>query len=368
MVMEDPIRSRKPRRVWIWSAVALVVVIGGVGATVVARNADGDAKNKKKTGKQDDVVAAPVEVVSIKRGSIATFLTTTTTLEARNSATLVSRGQGEVIALVAEEGQWVERGGVLARLDDTDASLSVQRTEVALETAKREADRGRQLKGQGYMSDKEIDDLELKLRQAQVEHEQAKHNLSQMRIVAPFSGRVTDRMVSLGETVPQGKECFRMAEFEPLLARVYFPERELPYVHVGQTATIEVDSSPGVLFPAKVSLVNPMVDRANGTFKVTLEVHDAQGRLRPGGFARARIRTGSFDDALLMARRAIVDEDGESYVFVARRDTVARTKIQVGAISGDTVQVLGGIAEGDSVVTVGQGGLKTGAKIKPVSF
>ena len=159
-----------------------------------------------------------------------------------------------------------------------------------------------------------------------------------------------------------------MAEFEPLLARVYFPERELPYVHVGQTATIEVDSSPGVTFPAKVSLVNPMVDRANGTFKVTLEVHDPQGRLRPGGFARARIRTGSFDDALVMARRAIVDEDGESYVFVAHRDTVARTKIQVGAIAGDTVQVLGGIAEGDSVVTVGQGGLKTGAKIKPVSF
>jgi RND family efflux transporter MFP subunit len=151
-----------------------------------------------------------------------------------------------------------------------------------------------------------------------------------------------------------------------MLARVYFPERELPRVRVGQTAHLEVDAHPGREFPARITLVNPVVDRSNGTFKVTLEVRDHDGLLRPGSFARVRIRTGEFDDALLIPRRAAVKEDGEDFVFVARGDTVARVPIRIGAISGDTSQILAGLSRGDSIVTVGQGGLKQGSRIKPV--
>jgi RND family efflux transporter MFP subunit len=112
--------------------------------------------------------------------------------------------------------------------------------------------------------------------------------------------------------------------------------------------------------------VNPVVERANGTFKVTLEVRDPQGFLRPGNFARVRLRTGSHADVLVVPQRAMVSEDGESFVFVARGDTVARVPVRIGAVSGDTAQVLDGLAAGDRVVTVGQGGLKQGARIKPV--
>ena len=112
--------------------------------------------------------------------------------------------------------------------------------------------------------------------------------------------------------------------------------------------------------------MNPVVDRANGTFKVTLEVRDARGLLRPGSFARVRLRTGSHANVLVIPQRAMVSEDGESFVFVARGDTVVRVPVRVGAISGDTAQVLAGLAAGDRVVTVGQGGLKQGARIKPV--
>lgn len=91
-----------------------------------------------------------------------------------------------------------------------------------------------------------------------------------------------------------------------------------------------------------------------------------RGISRASSNAPVRIRTGAFDDALLIPRRAAVNEDGEDFVFVARGDTVARVQIRIGATTGDTSQILTGLSRGDSIVTVGQGGLKQGSRIKPV--
>ena len=357
-----PIR-RRSRRIWLWSALSVLLVAGVIGGVLLARNARGNGKKKDdKAGP----AAAPVELSVVQRGTIATWLQTTATLEARNSAALVARGQGEVVAIPAEEGQWVERGATLAHLDDTDARLALERADLAAQGARRDAERGRQLGEQGFLSTKDLDDLDLKRRSADVELEQRRHDLAEMKIVAPFAGRVTDRMIQLGETVMPGRECFRLVDANPLLARVYFPERELNHLRVGQTAVLEVDAHPGREFPARITLVNPVVDRSNGTFKVTLEVRDHDGLLRPGSFARVRIRTGVYDDVLLVPRRASLNEDGEDFLFVARGDTVSRVSVRIGAISGDTAQILAGVTRGDSIVTVGQGGLKQGSRIKPI--
>ena len=364
--MEAGSKTRRSRRLWIWSGLSVLVVAGVIAGVLVVRNAQGNGKKKKddKSGPS----ASPVELSVVERGPISTWLQTTTTLEAQNSAVLVARGQGEVVKLLVEEGQWVEKGATLARLDDTEASLAVERADLAAKGAKRDAERGRQLGQQGFLSTKDTDDLDLKLRSADVELAQRRHDLGEMRIVAPFSGRVTDRMIQLGETVMPGREAFRLVDVDPMRARVYFPERELPRLRVGQIATLEVDAHPGREFPARITLVNPVVDRSNGTFKVTLEVRDRDGLLRPGSFARVKIRTGEFDNALLIPRRAAVNEDGEDFVFLAHGDTVARVPIRIGATTGDTSQILAGLSRGDSIVTVGQGGLKQGSRIKPVKL
>jgi len=354
------------RRRWVWPVVGVVVLAAAAGGLLIARN--GQANGDKKRDKKDAIAAAPVELSTVGRGSISTFLETTTVLEPENTATLVARRQGQVVTLLAEEGHSVDRGQVLARLEDTEARIALERAKVALEQAESEATRGKALQERGVQAQSTLDALIFKLRTAKENFAQAEYDLAQTRIVAPFAGKVTARMIQLGKTVTPGRECFRVDDFTPLLARVYFPEREQNRVRVGQGATLELDAQPGQSFPARVTIVNPTVDRSNGTFKVTLEVSDPAALLRPGSFARVRLESASYTDVVVLPRKAVVTEDGDSYVFVAQGDSVNRVAVQVGAIAGDTAQILTGLTPGTKVVTVGQGGLKQGAHIKPVAF
>lgn len=367
--MELQQRKRRPRRIWLFSGLGVVVVAAGLIAVLAIQNArgNGSASKGKKNGEKAPA-ASPVELSLVAQDEMSTFLETTATLEPQNTAMLVARRQGQIVELPAEEGDFVREGATLAKIDDTETQLAYDRAKLAYEVAERDLVRGKQLKERNLISDKELDDRELAKRTAWQEMEQAKYDLSQTRITAPFAGHVVKRLVNLGETVTAGRECFELADFSPLLARVYFPERELPRIKVGQGAVLELDVHPGKEFPATVSLVNPAVDRTNGTFKVTLEVRDPSGLLRPGNFAHVRLRTGTYADAVVLPRRALVSEDGDEFVFVARADSVDRVQVRVGAISGDSVQILDGVAPGDSVVTVGQGGLKQGSKIKSVRF
>ena len=361
--MDVPRRSRRPL---ILGAIALAIVAIVAAGLLMARN--GQAKSTKKGKKDDAPTAAPVELTTVGKGDISTFLETTTVLEAASTAVLVARRQGQVVALLAEEGQSVASGQALARLDDAEARIALGRAQATYDQAKRDAERGTKLEQRGLNSAQAMDDLKLKLETSKQNLAQAQYDLAQTRIVAPFAGKVVTRMIQLGETVTPGKECFRVDDFTPLLARVYFPERDQAQVHVGQVATLEVTALPGVSFPARVTLVNPAVDRDNGTFKVTLEVNDSKGALRPGSFARVRLTSGSFANAIVLPKKAVVTEDGDAFVFVAAGDTVNRVPVRMGAISGDTAQILAGLAPGQKVVSVGQGGLKQGSRIKAVAF
>ena len=357
---------RRPRRVWLISIIG-VAVVAVVAGLLIARN--GQANNAKKKGKKDDAApASPVELTTVSKGAITTYLETTTVLEAVHSAVLVARRQGQVVALNVDEGTPVSQGQVLARLEDTEAKINYERAKATFEQSERDMERGKALLEKGVSSSQSMDDLMLKWRTAKQNLAQAEYDLAQTKIVAPFSGKVVTRMINLGETVTPGRDCFRVDDFDPLLARVYFPERDQNRVRLGQTAELTLDAQPGKVFAAHVTIVNPTIDRTNGTFKVTLEVKDRQNLLRPGSFARVRLTSGSFADAIVLPKKALVTEDGDSYVFKAQGDSVNRVAVNVGAISGDTAQILAGLAPGEKVVTVGQGGLKQGSRIKAVAF
>jgi membrane fusion protein (multidrug efflux system) len=167
----------------------------------------------------------------------------------------------------------------------------------------------------------------------------------------------------MAEQVSANAPLYRISDFDPLLAPVQVPERELPRLHLEQLAYLTVDPYPGQRFEASVLRVSPVVDAATGTIKVTLQV-DPRDLLRPGMFARVFIEIETRDDALVIPKAALSLESIGDTVFVAIDGVAARREVVLGFEEGDFIEVASGVEEGDAVVVVGQDGLSDGTPIR----
>ena len=328
----------------------------------------GDKTAKEKEDKAKADAAIPVEVAQPKRGEMLAMYSGTATLEAEADAEVVAKVGGEVRRLFVEEGDHVRAGQILAQLDDRQLRLQAAQTRAARGKAERDFKRQVELHNKGLVSAGAFEGLKFDLDNQVAADDLAQLNLSYSEIRAPFAGIVSVRHVKLGQEIAIGTSMFRVTDPTPLKASVFVPERELARLKPGQLASISVDALAGRNFPAIVKLVSPVVDAATATFKVTLEVNDPKGDLKPGMFARVGIVFERRVDALTIPRLALLDTDGSSNVFVVSAGKAEQRAIKTGLSNAGRVEVTEGLKGGEQVVVVGQNGLKDGNPVRVVSL
>jgi RND family efflux transporter MFP subunit len=396
------------QRVRVYGLLGLLAVFGGgfyayktkpawFGATAQAKDSASE-KNKKNE-------ATPVELAVAERGVISAFLTSTANLRALRDVAVSTQAEGIVQKVLAEEGDFVKDGQILALLDDTQLKLRLELAQQKLEQAslQKEKARVRQEKAvaqmghtqaelvryekaakEGLVSDKEVaayrykheelshdekvasfetKELTHRVSELQAEIAQNKLDISRTEIRAPFAGFITLRSVSLGQRVRALDALFNIGSFSPLFAEVHLSEHDTQRVRPSQPATVRLGSDEAATVEGRVERISPVVDQASGTVKVTVALEPRQG-FRPGAFVRVEIRTDRKSDAILIPKRALIEEDGQNYVYVAGADTARRIKVQLGYQNEGKVEILSGVTQGQKVVVAGQGALKEGSKIK----
>jgi membrane fusion protein (multidrug efflux system) len=332
---------------------------------------DGVAGDKVAEGKDAKAAAEsaiPVEVAAPVRGEMLAMYSGTATLDAEADAEVIAKVGGEVRRIYVEEGDRVKAGQVLAQLDDRQLRLQSAQTRAALAKSERDFNRQVELHDKGLVSAGAFEGLKYDLDNHRAANDIASLSLSYSEIRAPFAGIVSSRHIKLGEEIAIGSKIFRVTDPTPLKASVFVPERELARLKPGQSATIAVDALAGRAFPAIVKLVSPTVDAATATFKVTLEVNDPKGDLKPGMFSRVGIVFERRADTLTIPRVALVDTDGSANVFVVIDGKAVQTAVKTGLSSAGKIEVTEGLAGGEQVVVVGQNGLKDGNPVRVVSL
>jgi membrane fusion protein, multidrug efflux system len=346
-----------------------LALAGVLAMAVVACSVKGEASTGKAESDNPEAEAAiPVEVVSPSRGEVLATYTGTATLEAEADAEIVAKVSAEVQRIAVEEGDRVAAGQLLASLDARQLRLQVAQAQAALAKAERDYKRQVELHQKGLVAASAFENLKYDLDNLRASHDLAKLSLSYTDIRAPFAGVVSARRVKIGQTVQLGERMFRVTNPTPLKASVFVPERELQRLKVGQPASVQLDALGGRAFPAKVALVSPTVDASTATFKVTLEVADRSGDLKPGMFARIGIVFERRADALTIPRVALSETDGAVTVFVVANGKAAIRAVKTGLSNGASIEVVSGLQPGDQVVVVGQNGLKDGNAVKVVSL
>jgi membrane fusion protein, multidrug efflux system len=281
---------------------------------------------------------------------------------------VIARVGGEVRRVLVEEGDRVREGQLLAAIDDRQLRLEVAQARAQLGKLERDYKRQVELHDKGLIAAGTLESLRYDLDNLRATQDLAQLQLSYTQIRAPFAGVIADRSVKLGQTLQPGTAVFRVTDPTPLKAEVFVPERELARLRPGQPAGMQVDALAGRTFPARVSLVSPTVDRKTATFKVTIEVEDPRGELKPGMFGRVGIVFERRPEALQIPRVALVEGDGEAAVFVVQDGLAKRRAIRTGLTNAGSIEITDGLSGDERVVVVGQNGLKDGNKVKVVTL
>ena len=338
------------------AALALASIVALPGCVV------GEASNPEK----DELRAAtpvPVEVAFPTRADIFATYRATSTIASDADAPVLARVAGEVVELLAEEGDLVTQGQPLARLDGERLRLEMLASRAELEQSRKELARYGDLAERGLVSTAMFEGLKYDAAALEATYELKKLNYEYSTIRAPISGIVSTRDIKLGQNIAANATAFRVTDNSKLVAYLQIPQGELVKFAAGHSASVEVDSAPGVGFPATIARISPTIDTRNGTFRATAYVDNSDGALVPGMFARFTIAYEKHEGALLVPETALIVEDDEVAVYVVSGGEVVRRIIETGVASGNRVQVLSGLEDDEEIVVVGHSGLRDGSKV-----
>ena len=322
--------------------------------------------NKDEDEDADEVEPVPVELARVEARDMPTYLGTTATLEPEKQADVLAKVGDEIRQILVEEGEHVKEGAVLAVLDGAAQGVMLEEAEARLRALQLDLDRIDKLHDQQLASDKDLHNARSRQEEAQAQRNAAKLQLDYTNIIAPFSGQIAERFVDPGQNVSIGTRLFAIVDRDPLMVKIYLPEKGAGKVEPGQDVVISPDTDPDLKVRGRVLRIAPIVDPRTGTVKVTCEIQGSQSALNPGSFVRVSIQIDLHHDALCIPKRALVPEGGETFVYRAVADSALKVPVKTGYANGDLVEVIEGLAAGQRVVSVGQGALRSGTKIREV--
>jgi RND family efflux transporter MFP subunit len=329
----------------------------------VEQEAGNETENEAEA-KEDEEVAVPVEVAEVTTGAITSYISATANLVAEDQVKVLSEAEGRIERLLVEEGDMVTSGQVLAVLVQDEAMIALSKVELKASNAKAALERAEGTHDQGLISAEAFDKLKMEYEVARQEVAEAEWLLAKTVIRAPFSACVTERFITQGQHLRPGDELFTVADYDPMVARIYLPESDVLELEEGREVRIALAANANLNFTGRIRQIAPVVDTATGTVKVTVEAVKPPAGVRPGAFVSIGIVREQHPAALLLPRESVIRELRAAHVFVSEDGTAVKKAVELGLEEGDLVEVISGVAAGDNVVVAGQGALDDGQKIK----
>lgn len=306
----------------------------------------------------------------------------------RNMADITTLVRGRVVDAYADLGQQVEANALLAILYSSELGLAQSgylKAQAKLHVAEQAYARAKFLLQEKVIGEAEAQRRQADLLSMQAEAHEARDRLtllgmsadelrrldrsreirSHVPIVAPFAGRIIGRNLTRGEVVETTEKLYVVADLSEVWVQANIPEKDIPFVHSihasgGTQAEVRINAYPREIFRGTITYVGDVLDPATRTMQLRLELPNPDGRLKPEMFATIRLHSESQPDRLAVPDAALQREQDRTFVFVRRSpDEYEVRDVQIGESNGTITTILGGLSEGDPVVTHGAFVLKS---------
>ena len=379
---------------WIFLLAGIAVLVAGCGE-----------KGKHSSKFADGPLLRGVEVVEAGGGSREGFIEAAGTVRAETIAPVAAQVMGRITSLPVTEGSRVEKGALLATIDDTqiraqlaaagalvteaeaglmEAEGAIAQAEASKSLAEKTYDRFRILHEEKVVTTQEFDEVDVKrtvavkdyeraldkraqvvakITQAKAQEDAARAMLSYTRVTAPFRGVVTGKKADVGSMAAPGVPILVLEDTRRYRIEASVPEAYLGVLKVGARVQVVLGTPPGKEIPGTISEVVPQVDPESRTFTAKVDLPEG-GALRTGMFGRVLFSTGK-ENMLVVPRKAIAHVGGYDALYTVTADNVVRlVLVTTGRAFGDEVEILSGIEPGTHVAISPLEKLVDGARVE----
>jgi membrane fusion protein (multidrug efflux system) len=294
-------------------------------------------------------------------------------MRAVQGADLSTEESGVVAKILFENGQEVKAGDLLVELDTETEEANLRSAEAEQDLARTVYERTRRLRQNNTVPQSDLDAAESQLRKMTALVEQLKATIRKKQISAPFTGRLGIREVNLGQFVNNGDKIVSLQSLDPIFVDFLLPQQLLAALAAGQGVSVFTDVYPGEMFEGKLTAINAEIDPVTRNIRLQATLDNADGRLRPGMFARVQLALGEADEVVRIPVTAVLTATYGDSVFVVteqvdeetgEKTLVAQQRfIRTGRSEGDFVAVVDGLSPGENVVSAGAFKLRSGTPV-----
>ncbi len=311
-------------------------------------------------------MTVPVAVVDVQPRDLARTVAVTGSIEPIRTVAVNAQAAGIVLEVLVEEGDRVEAGQLMARLDARETEAQLERAKAILANAEAAYRRAEELLANELVTAEEVDAARSAFAIAKADVQLWETRLAFTRITAPVAGMVTAKRVEKGSTVSANGAMFTIVDDSLLVVRVRVSELDVVHLESGQAADLQLDAYPGRHFSGHIRRIFPSADAASRLVpvEVVLDPLPADVDAKPGFLARVEFALDSRKDVLTVPAAAIGVGEGGSFVYVVAADTLSRRMVQTGLTTEGWIEITRGLARGEEVVSSGHVNLRSGTKVR----
>jgi membrane fusion protein, multidrug efflux system len=347
-------------------AVMAIGVLAAAGLTwQLVASRSGAPELASPAAKSGAPAATPVKVDQVRSGTVTEEVTAVGTLLAHESVMIRPEIDGRIAKIHFVEGQLVRKGEDLLALDAAEAEAQLAAVSAEVNLNRSRAKRAEELHAKKFISGEALDEARENLNQSLARQAEIAARLAKAVVKAPFEGVVGLRQVSPGAYVKAGQDIARLEGIGTLKLDFRAPEMQIGRIRPKQDVLVRVDAYPGETFRGRIYAIEPAIDEATRSVLLRAHVPNPGGQLKPGMFVRVNLVIETRENALLVPEQALVPAGAARYVYRVVDGRVERTKVELGQRRTGEVEILEGVAPGDTVVVDGQLRLKDGAAVAP---
>ena len=348
-------------RLALLAAVVMILILAGL-----VKNKSASIASEKAAGMKQERPPINAVTLALQPTAISDRINLPGSIEAWTTLNLLSKINGTVEEVLIREGQIVSKGDVLARVEDEDYRIAVERARSAYELARSEYERGRAIYAKGVIPTAEYDANRTRMETAKADLENAELQLSRCTITAPMRGIIRKIDAKVGLQLAVGDPLAEILEIDRLKAVVGIPESEVAAVRGLSTVDISLQALDNRTVTGRVHFLSSSPETVARLFRLELAIDNAGGEILPGMFFRADVVKKTVPDAVVVPFYSVISRNNEQYVFIEKDGIAHKKPVRLGIMEKWLVQVTDGLAAGDRLLVEGHRDVEDKQKIKVV--